>query len=146
MTLEEMEKRLKVLEDIEAIKNMQNDYIYGLASQQWDDMLDCFADDAVADIWTHGPRRGKKAIRELFQGFEGKILPTHGHLVAQPVIKVDGDTAEGYWILYLFIDEPATQYFQGKYECKYVREKDGWKFSHLKYIRPWPPVPEAATR
>jgi ketosteroid isomerase-like protein len=145
VTLEEMEKRLKTLEDIEAIKCLHNDYIFALASQQWDDMLDCFAEDGVADIWTHGARRGKKEIGDLFQGFSGKILPTHGHLLAQPVIKVDGDTAEGYWILYLFIDKPKTQYFQGKYECTYVREKDGWKFKYLKYIRPWPPVPEATT-
>ena len=145
MTLEEMEKRLKTLEDIEAIKCLHNDYIFALASQQWDDMLACFADDAVADIWTHGARKGKKEIGGLFQGFSGNILPTHGHLLAQPVIKVDGDTAEGYWILYVFIDEPVTRYYQGKYECTYVREKDGWKFKYLKYIRPWPPVPEAAT-
>jgi len=145
MTLEEMEKRLKVLEDIEAIKNLQNDYIFGLASQQWDDMLDCFAEDGSADIWTHGLKKGKKEIRELFKSFGGKILPTHGHLVAQPVIKVDGDTAEGYWILYVFVDEPETKYYQGKYECTYVRVNGEWKFNHLKYIRPWPPVPEAAT-
>ena len=145
MTLEEMEKRLKVLEDIEAIKKLQNDYIYALASQQWDDMLECFAEDGSADIWTHGLKKGKKEIRELFTGFAGKILPTHGHLVAQPVIKVDGDKAEGYWILYVFIDEPETKYYQGKYDCKYVRVNGEWKFSHLKYERPWPPVPEAAT-
>ncbi len=145
MTLEEMEKRLKTLEDIESIKNLQNDYIYALASQQWDDMLDCFADDAVADIWTHGPRKGKKEIGALFQGFSGKILPTHGHLVAQPVIKVDGDKAEGYWILYVFISEMDPQFVQGKYECTYVKVNGRWKFSYLKYIRPWPPVPEAVT-
>jgi len=143
--VEEMEKRLKVLEDIEAIKNLQNDYIYALASQQWDDMLDCFAEDGSADIWTHGLKKGKKEIRELFMGFAGKILPTHGHLVAQPVIKVDGDTAEGYWILYVFIDEPETKYYQGKYDCRYVRVNGEWKFSVLKYTRPWPPLPEAAT-
>ena len=145
MTSEEIEKRLKVIEDIEAIKNMHNDYIYALASQQWDDMLDCFAEDSVADIWTHGPRKGKREIGELFRGFAGKILPTHGHLVAQPVIKVNGDTAEGYWILYVFLAEPEMQWVQGRYDCRYVRINGEWKFSHLKYTRPWPPVPEAAT-
>jgi ketosteroid isomerase-like protein len=142
MTFEEMEKRLKTLEEIDAIRNMHNGYIYALASQQWDDMLGCFAEDAVADIWKHGARRGKKEIRELFQGFEGKILPTHGHLIAQPIIHVDGDTAEGYWILYVFMAEPQMQWVQGRYDCKYVRENGKWKFSHLKYTRPWPPVPK----
>jgi ketosteroid isomerase-like protein len=138
MILEEMEKRLKTLEDIDAIRNMHNDYIYALASQQWEDMLDCFAEDAVVDIGSQGARRGKNEIWELFKGFEGKILPTHGHLLAQPVIKVDGDTAEGYWIMYVFIDNKG---YQGRYECEYVRENGNWKFSHLKYTRPWPPVP-----
>lgn len=146
MTVEEMEKRLKTLEDIEAIKNMHNDYVYALASQQWDDMLDCFAEDAVADIWQWGPRRGKKEIGDLFKdNFAGKILPTHGHLVAQPVIKVNGDKAEGYWILFVFLAEPEMRWIQGRYDCRYVRVNGEWKFSHLGYTRPWPPLPEAAT-
>jgi hypothetical protein len=101
-------------------------------------MLDCFADDGVADIWTHGARRGKQEIRELFYSFEGKILPTHGHLLCQPVIKVDGDAAEGYWLLYLFLTEGETQWVQGRYDCKYVRVDGEWKFSYMKYTRPWP--------
>lgn len=66
MTQYEMEKRLKTLEDIDAIRNMHNDYIYALASQQWDDMLDCFAKDSIADIWTHGARVGKKQSVNFF--------------------------------------------------------------------------------
>jgi hypothetical protein len=142
VTLEEMEKRLRVLEDIEAIKQLHRKYVYALASQQWDDMLDCFAEDATTDIWTHGLRRGKKEIGELFNSFDGRILPTHGHLVTQPVISVDGDTAEGYWILYLFLPEPEMTWVQGRHDCKYVRVDGRWKYSELKYARPWPPVPE----
>lgn len=145
MTLEDFEKRLRVLEDIEAIKSLHRNYVYALASQQWDDMLDCFAEDAVADIWTHGLRRGKKEIGELFHSFDGRILPTHGHLAAQPVITVDGDTAEGYWILYLFLPEPEATWIQGRHDCKYVRVNGRWKYSHLKFTRPWP-APETITR
>ena len=145
MTLEDVEKRLRRLEDINEIKNLHRDYVYALASQQWDDMLTCFADDGVADIWTHGPRRGKKEIGELFQSFEGKILPTHGHLVAQPVIEVDGDGAEGYWLLYVFLNDAEMQWIQGRYDCKYIRVDGEWKFSHMKYTRPWP-APETITR
>lgn len=145
MTLEEIEKRLGILEDVEAIKKLHRDYVYALASQQWDDMLDCFAEDGSADIWTHGVRRGKKEIGDLFRGFAGKILPSHGHLVAQPVITVDGDTAEGYWLLYLFLPAPESMWIQGKYDCKYVKVNGEWKFSYLKYTRPWPD-PETITR
>ena len=145
MTLEDYEKRLKVLEDTEAIKQLHRRYVYALASQQWDDMLDCFADDAGADIWTHGLRRGKKEIAELFKSFDGKILPTHGHLVAQPVITVDGDKAEGYWLLYIFLPDPQSTWIQSRYDCEYVRVDGAWKFSSLKYTRPWP-APEVITR
>jgi ketosteroid isomerase-like protein len=145
MSLEEMEKRVGVLEDIEAIKKMHREYVYALASQQWDDMLDCFADDGVADIWNHGPRKGKKEIENLFKSFEGKILPTHGHLVTQPVINVDGEKAEGHWILYLFLPGPEVEWFQGRYDCNYVKIDGKWKFSYLKYTRPWPAL-EAITR
>jgi hypothetical protein len=145
MALEQMEKRLKVLEDIEAIKVLHREYVYALASQQWDDMLDCFAEDGSADIWTHGLCKGKKEIGDLFQSFAGKILPSHGHLAAQPVITVDGDKAKGHWILYLFLPAPDSMWVQGRYDCEYVRVDGKWKFSYLKYTRPWP-APETITR
>ena len=143
MTLEDMEKRLGVLEDIEAIKSMHREYAFALAGQQWDDMLDCFADDAVADIWQWGLRTGRKEIEELFkEGFQGRILPTHGHLVAEPVITVDGDKAGGHWILFLFFPEPDMRWIQGRHDCRYVKVDGKWKFSYLKFTRPWPQVPE----
>jgi ketosteroid isomerase-like protein len=141
MTLEEIEKRLKTLEDLEAIRKMHHDYIYALASQQWDDMLACFTEDAVADIYNWGIKHGKKEIEQLFKGqFNGKILPTHGHLAGQPVIKVDGNKAEGHWILYMFLPEPQMRFVQGRHDVQYVKENGQWKFKYLKFTRPWPEV------
>jgi len=146
VTLEEMEKRIRVLEDIEAIKKLHREYVYALASQQWDDMLDCFADDGIADIWQWGPRKGRKEIEDLFKNtFNGRILPTHGHFVTQPIISVDGETAEGYWILYLFLPEPEVKWIQGRHDCTYVKVDGKWKFSYLKFTRPWP-APEVITK
>ncbi|MBN1191069.1 MAG: nuclear transport factor 2 family protein [Dehalococcoidales bacterium] len=145
MTLEEIEKRLEAIEDIEAIKKLQRKYVYALASQQWDDMLECFDENGSADIWNHGLKKGQKEIAELFSSFSGKILPTHGHLVAQPVIDVDGHKAQGYWLLYLFLPDADSTWVQGRYDCEYVKVKGEWKFKHLKYTRPWPD-PETITR
>jgi hypothetical protein len=47
MTLEELEKRVKVLEDIEAIKQLHVNYVYLLCNLQWDDMVECFAEGAT---------------------------------------------------------------------------------------------------
>jgi hypothetical protein len=141
-TLEELQKRLRVLEDIEEIKKLHRTYVYCLSSRQWDDLLDCFAEDAIADIGQHGLRRGKKEITELVYGDFDKLEKTPGHLVGQPVISVDGDRAKGYWILYLFPYRQPVTWIQGKYDCEYVKVDGKWKFSLVKFRRPWPPVPE----
>ena len=43
MNLEEMENRLKVLEDIEAIKSLQREYVFYVCNHQWDKVADFFA-------------------------------------------------------------------------------------------------------
>jgi hypothetical protein len=42
MTLEEIEKRLRVLEDIEQIKQLQNRYLNCVMFTKWDEIMDCF--------------------------------------------------------------------------------------------------------
>jgi hypothetical protein len=142
MGLEELEKRIGVLEDIEAIKKLHRKYVFCLSCRAWDDLLDCFAEDATADIWKHGLRRGKKEITELVYNVFDKLEKTPGHLVGQPVISVEGDRARGYWILYLFPHVPQGEpmtWMQGRHDCEYVKIDGEWKFSAVKFTRPWPP-------
>jgi len=142
MSLEELEKRIGVLEDIEAIKRLHRNYVFYLSSRAWDELLDCFAEDATAEIWKHGLRRGKEEIKGLVYDVFDKLEKTPGHLVSQPVITVNGNRASGYWILYLFpFTEPMT-WWQGKHDCEYVKIDGKWKFSSVKFTRPWPEVPE----
>ena len=142
MTLEELEKRIRVLEDIEAIEKLHRKYVFCLSSREWDDLLDCFAEDATADIWKHGLRRGKKEITELVYTVFDQLEKTPGHLACQPVISVEGDRASGYWILYLFPHREQMTWMQGRHDCEYVRINGEWKFSSVKFTRPWPEVPE----
>jgi len=139
MSLEELQKRIRVLEDIEAIEKLHRKYIFSLSSRAWDDLLDCFAEDSVADIGQHGFRQGKKEIRELVYEDFDKLEITPGHLACQPVISVAGDRASSYWILYLFPHEKPMRWLQGKHEFEYVRIGVEWKFSKVKFTRPWPP-------
>ena len=144
MTEEELKQRIRVLEDIEEIKKLHETYVYTLSSRQWDGWLDCFAEDAVADIQKHTLRRGKKEIEKLIWEDFDKLPKTPGHLVEQPIITVDGDRAKAYWILYLFHDRHPF-WIQGRHDCEYVRVNGRWKFSLVRFKRPWPPEPEAAT-
>lgn len=62
MTLEELEKRVKVLEDIEAIKQLHINYVYLLCNLQWEDMLECFAEDATLELLDQGSVRARKRL------------------------------------------------------------------------------------
>ena len=100
MNLEEMEKRLRTLEDIEQIKQLQARYVNCLINTEWDELLDCFSVDGDVDLHS-GYARGKEAISKLFRE---KISVTHigqeGLYEVHPVISVDGNRAKGSWLLY----------------------------------------------
>jgi hypothetical protein len=139
VTLEELEKRVKVLEDIEAIKQLHINYVYLLCNLQWEDMLECFADDATMELLDQGVSKGKKEISGVFHNVLAKMIKRNdGHFVGQPVISVDGDRAKGHWILYLFFAEPEVKWLQGRQDCEYIRVNGEWKFSSVKFTAPWP--------
>jgi len=139
MTPEELEKRVKVLEDIEAIKQLHISYVYLLCNLQWEDMLECFAEDATMELLDQGVSKGKKEISGVFHDVLAKMIKRNdGHFVGQPVISVNGDRAKGYWILYLFFAEPEVRWLQGRQDCEYIRVKGEWRFSSVKFTAPWP--------
>jgi ketosteroid isomerase-like protein len=139
MTLEEMEKRLKALEDLEEIKKLQREYVFLVNNHQLDRLVEFYAKDSVAELREdRGVRRGKKEIAEVYASI-AKTMPIDvGHLLAQPVITVDGDTAEGHWLMYGFLPDKKIQWLQTRFDAKYIREDGKWKIKWLKYTRPWP--------
>jgi len=143
MTPEDMEKRLRAIEDAEAIKNMHNDYLFDLNGQQWHEMERYFTEDATVDI--HEKVIGKKAILKFFTEVIAKMNAGKGrdaHFAVQPVVEVDGDRAKSHWLIYIFISDAVTgkadRWIQGRYDCEYAKEDGKWKFSALKYTSPWP--------
>lgn len=136
------------MEDIEAIRDLHYEYIFMLNNRQWDDIIDCFAEDATANIGNHGLRKGKAEITRLFKERISKINAGNdrdAHFVVQPVISVDGDRAKGHWLMYIFINDPAVgvRYVQGRHDCEYVKVDGKWKFQVVKYTRPWPVTPDS---
>lgn len=154
MTLEELEKRIKALEDLEEIKKFHRKYMIWLNLKQPEEIIDCFAEDAIADIRIYGPKMGKAEIAKLFreiitpiQVVPGAITPKGGHFLFHPVITVEGDTARGHWFMDRFFDDvstpggPTLKLSKGRYDVKYVKENGKWKFSYLKWTHPWPSEP-----
>jgi uncharacterized protein (TIGR02246 family) len=147
--LEAMEKRLQALEDAEEIRKLHTDYIYNLSNWEFEKMADCFAEDAVEE-GIHGGQKheGKAAIRKMFEEMAQSPPQKGGHMLIQPVISVDGDRAEGHWIMYrlnYYFKGPSGQVInmfgpsvQRRYDCEYVKENGEWKFNRMKFTAPWP--------
>lgn len=147
MTLEELEKRIVVLEDIEEIKKLHVHYVNCLLKAQFDDIVECFAEDSVLDLHA-GTVRGKKEMLKLFkEKLSLHHIGQEGEFAVHPIISVDGDKAKGSWLLYIQYAQPrklaqrpgllnredAPDWIQGFYESEYVRERGKWRISRLKW-------------
>lgn len=135
MNLEDLERRLRVLEDIEAIKKLKARYCaYCDNNYDADGIAALFTEDAVWDGGNFGRYEGREAIRTFFRGAP-RIFPFAIHQVMNPIIEVEGEQAKGQW--YLF--QPATLaegnqavWLAARYEEEYVKVESEWKFKRLK--------------
>jgi ketosteroid isomerase-like protein len=144
MSDETIEERLQRLEDIEAIKQMHLEYTYALMAMKYDTMLDCYAENAVLELGGPNTARGKQEINGIFRNVMAKHSTLKdGHIISQPVITVDGDTAKGHWLLFIFPSEPKGEWIQGREETEYVKVDGQWKIRHMKFRRGWPQPPGA---
>ncbi len=135
MNLEDLERRLRVLEDIETIKKLKARYCaYCDNNYDADGIASLFTEDAVWDGGKFGRYEGREAIRTFFRGAP-RIFPFAIHQVMNPIIEVEGEQAKGQW--YLF--QPATLaegnqavWLAARYEEEYVKVGSEWKFKRLK--------------
>ena len=136
MSLEDIERRLRVVEDVAAIKNLKAQYCaYCDEGYNTEGIAGLFVEDGVWD--GGGPDRyyqGRDAIRSFFA--EASNLYSFAlHYVFNPIISVDGDKAHGRWYLFM----PATLpdgnraiWNAGRYEDDYVRINGEWMYQTLR--------------
>jgi ketosteroid isomerase-like protein len=147
--LEKLEKRVRALEDAEAIKKMHTEYLYNLSNWEFGKMPECFAEDAVEEgIIPEQKHEGKAAIKQMFEEMAKNPPQKGGHMLIQPVINVEDDKAEGHWIMFrlnYYFKGPSGQVInmfgpsiQRRYDCEYKKIDGEWKFSKLKFTDPWP--------
>ena len=99
--IERLERRLQVLEDAEAIRNLKARYA-ALCDQQYDadKIAALFTDDALWDSPGLGRFEGREAIRAFFRGASG-IFSFAIHYSLNGRIEVEGDTARAQWYLFM---------------------------------------------
>ncbi len=127
-------QRVKLLEDIEAIKRLKHEYCFALDSRDWDAVAELFAKDGIVDYGPIGSAKGRVAIRKLFVERISASFTFFAHMAHNPVIDVDGNKASGRW----YFDIPATvapdraRWIAGRYEDEYVKERGKWRYAYLK--------------
>jgi hypothetical protein len=142
-----LEERIRILEDIEQIKQLQHRYVNDLTTHNWDDLMDCFTEDSVTDFPypDHGTTIGKAAIekdfreRIAYEMIEGRA----GDFVVHPIITVNGDKAKGSWLLYMQSElgrkyangDAGYDWENGFYDMEYVKENGNWKISLLRWTK-----------
>jgi hypothetical protein len=146
MKIEELEKRIRVLEDIEEIKKLHYRYVNGLTVSNIDEMVPCFSQDGIVDIHAGLAKTPEERIKIFKKLLTENHIGKEGNFVVHPVISVNGDKATGSWLLYMqfaqprkmnprptiFTTDDAPDWMQGLYDVEYVRENGVWKISYLK--------------
>ena len=134
MSLEDLERRVGTLEDIEAIRRLKARYCYYRdGNHDADNILELFVEDAVWDGGMRGGAEGREAIRDFFVKASQR-LPFTVHMVLNPAIEVDGDAARGSWYMFMACTYAAGDravWGSGRYDEEYVRVDGEWKFRRL---------------
>ena len=145
MTAEEMENRLRTLEDIEEIKQLNEYYVEHFNPPVWEEIEKCFAREAVMDVYA-GKVKGKEEIRKLLTENVAQIhAGVDEYFVVHPRISVSGDQAKGSWLLLELIARPRKHPFKlpflpadytpdwmtGFQDVEYIREDGKWKISKM---------------
>jgi len=135
--LKALEKRIQVLEDIEAIKNLKAAYA-AVCDDKYNPpkAVQLFTQDAVWDGGKDfGVHKGRKAIKKFFEGVAQNIVFAV-HYFLQPVIKInkDGKTASGKWYLWqaCTLKGVGAVWIAGLEYDKYRKVNGKWLMSEMK--------------
>jgi hypothetical protein len=139
MDLGDLEKRLRRIEDLEAIKTLKYRYWRHLDLKQWEELATLFAPDASVSYGAGKYEfQGVDAIMRFLSdslGHQtGSITIHHGH---HPEIEITGDsTARGTWALYNYMynqKQDRGVRIGAYYHDDYVRLGGRWQFQHIGY-------------
>lgn len=139
MEINDLERRLTRMEDIEAIKQLKARYCEICDDDHNPDrMATLFVKDGIWEAEGFGKAQGPEGIRQLFQGFQ-KLISFSQHMVMNPIIEINGSSAKGTWYFlgpFTFRKQNEAKWQAVKYEDDYVKVNGEWKYKHLRaYIR-----------
>jgi ketosteroid isomerase-like protein len=141
MGLEELEARIRRVEDIEAIRKLKATYC-DLVDAGLEDpanleaLLAHFTADAKLDfgMGAASQHEGLAGARTFFGQLVAPSIRFCMHMIHNSFIEVEGDSARGRW----YFEVPAVdagsgkaQWMAGRYLEQYRRERGEWKFAAM---------------
>lgn len=133
------EERITRLEDIEAIRALQARYQRCVDLRLWDELADCFAEDAVSEYDS-----GKLSYegREAIIGFLRKALTKSiscSHLIhGGEIERTDAEHATGIWYLEDYLLHKwffVKMHGAAIYHIHYTKHNNEWRISRIGYER-----------
>ena len=141
--LDELEKRVTLMEDIQAIENLQKMYGYYFDTGMYQEVIDLFSEENTesVEVTDHGVFRGKEGVNRMYAGMVGmkrpgwmffEVMQSQGVIEFAP----DSKTATGRWYTPSFECRPfggtKKQTWQfGVYDNAYIKENGKWYFKKL---------------
>src|SRR5262245_7702027 len=132
-----LDRRLKRLEDIEALKQLKHRYCRFLDTKKWKELGELFAPDATV-CYSSGKYEFKgvdaimRFLSESLGEERGSVTIHHGH---HPEIELLSDTsARGTWALYNYmfnVTQNRGIRIGAYYDDAYVKLAGAWKFQHI---------------
>lgn len=135
-----LERKVAVAEDIEAIKRLKHKYFRCLDSKLWDELAECFTEDATTS-YTDGKYsfRGVEAIIGFLRKSLGPDTVVSMHQGHQPEIDITSETtAKGIWTSeagLIITDRNVATREVNFYHDEYVKIGGQWKIKHTGYKR-----------
>ena len=139
MTQQELEAKIRRLEDYRDICNLQGRYNHYMLSGRFDKILDMFAkkdSNVIIELADSGEYRGIEGVKKVFNilhekyGFPGSLGL---HMLMTPVVEVskDGKTARGMWHSFGCNtikdgNRVSAMWQAGKYDITFVKEDGKW--------------------
>ena len=129
-----LEDKVQRLIDIEDIKNLKRRYaLFCDDNYNPDGIASCFTEDAV---WNDGPlgiAETRSGIREFFANTPSQVAFAV-HYTMNPIIDVDGDTADGTWYLWqpmVLVEGDQAMWLSAHYHETYHRVDGEWLIQKL---------------
>lgn len=133
---DELLARLQVLEDIEDIRKLKAAYCAACDDDHNGDAVAAlFVPEGTWQRSGATPCHGHEEIAAyMFAIREAGIMNRSAHMVTNPVIDVEGDSATGHWrfvMMYTGADDASFTRIIGTYDETYVRHDGIWRFRSL---------------